>query len=144
MVPCRTAIPTPPLPLLITGVAGVAGYNALHYFQAKYPGQVIGIRQSDNWPLAGPGIEACDAEDHHTLRQLFDRYQFRSVLNCAGNCALRSCELDSRLAWRTNVEGLLNLLTMVSEEPIRFCTSLDRLGFFWSKSRYLCPWPPGN
>jgi len=28
-----------------------------------------------------------------------------SVLNCAGNCALRACELDSRLAWRTNVEG---------------------------------------
>ena len=41
----------PALPLLITGVAGVAGYNALDYFQAKYPGQVIGIRQEDNWPL---------------------------------------------------------------------------------------------
>jgi len=25
----------PPLPLLITGVAGVQGYNALHYFRAK-------------------------------------------------------------------------------------------------------------
>lgn len=110
---------TPPLPLLITGVAGVAGYNALHYFQAKYPGQVFGIRQRDNWPLDGPGVVACDAEDNRTLRQLFDQYQFRSVLNCAGNCALRSCELDSRLAWRTNVEGLLNLLTMIAEQPIR-------------------------
>jgi len=49
-----------PLPLLITGVAGVAGYNALTYFQQKYPGQVIGIRQEDNWPLSGPGIEACN------------------------------------------------------------------------------------
>ena len=33
----------PPLPMLITGIAGVAGYNALHYFQSKYPGQVFGI-----------------------------------------------------------------------------------------------------
>ena len=36
--------PILPLPLLITGVTGVAGYNALHYFQELYPGQVMGIR----------------------------------------------------------------------------------------------------
>ena len=46
---------SPPLPLLITGIPGVPGYNALHYFQARYPGQVFGIRQADNTRLAGPG-----------------------------------------------------------------------------------------
>lgn len=107
------------LPLLITGVAGVAGYNALEYFQDKYPGQVIGIRQEDNWPLSRPGIEACNAEDRDTLLRLFDRYQFRSVLNCAGNCALRACELDTRLAWRTNVEGLLNILSIIADRDVR-------------------------
>jgi dTDP-4-dehydrorhamnose reductase len=91
-----------PLPLLITGVAGVAGYNAFHYFRARYPGQVIAIRQEDNW-----------------LQSLFDEHQFRSVLNCAGNCALRACELDSRLAWRTNVEGLINLLSIIVERDVR-------------------------
>lgn len=110
---------TVPLPLLITGVAGVAGYNALHYFRERYPGQVIAIRQADNWPLSGEGIVACDAEDHDRLRALFDEYQFQSVLNCAGNCALRACELDSRLAWRTNVEGLINLLSIVVERDVR-------------------------
>ncbi len=115
-----------PLPLLVTGVAGVVGYNALAYFQKKYPGQVIGIRQEDNWPLSGPGIEACNAEDRAGLAKLFDRYQFRSVLNCAGNCALRSCELDSRLAWRTNVEGLVSLLSIIAEESVRLVhTSID-------------------
>jgi dTDP-4-dehydrorhamnose reductase len=108
-----------PLPLLITGVAGVAGYNALEYFRARYPGQVIAIRQEDNWPLSGDGIVACDAENHERLRALFDKYQFGSVLNCAGNCALRACELDSRLAWRTNVEGLTNLLSIVVERECR-------------------------
>ena len=108
-----------PLPLLITGVAGVAGYNAFHYFRARYPGQVIAIRQEDNWPLTTDGVVACNAEDHQRLRQLFDEYQFQSVLNCAGNCALRACELDSRLAWRTNVEGLINLLSIVVERDIR-------------------------
>jgi dTDP-4-dehydrorhamnose reductase len=107
------------LPLLVTGVAGVSGYNALEYFGARYPGQVVGIRQRDNWRLTGPGIEACDAEDHLGLARLFDRYGFRSVLNCAGNCALRACELDPRLAWRTNVEGLVNLLSIVAERPVR-------------------------
>jgi dTDP-4-dehydrorhamnose reductase len=108
-----------PLPLLITGVAGVAGYNALAYFRKRYPGQVIAIRQEDNWPLNGEGIIPCNAEDHRRLRALFDTYQFQSVLNCAGNCALRACELDSRLAWRTNVEGLINLLSIVVERNAR-------------------------
>jgi dTDP-4-dehydrorhamnose reductase len=108
-----------PLPLLITGVAGVAGYNALHYFRARYPGRVVAVRQEDNWPLTGDGIIPCNAEDHVRLRALFDEYQFQSVLNCAGNCALRACELDSRLAWRTNVEGLINLLAIIVQRDVR-------------------------
>jgi dTDP-4-dehydrorhamnose reductase len=108
-----------PLPLLITGVAGVAGYNALAYFTSRYPGQVVGIRQADNWPLRGPNIVACDAEDRAELVRLFDRWQFRSVLDAAGNCALRACELDSRLAWRTNVEGLVNLASIIAERDVR-------------------------
>lgn len=108
-----------PLPLLITGVAGVAGYNALDYFYAKYPGQVIGIRQEDNWRLNRAGVESCNAENRDQLAKLFDKYQFRSVLNCAGNCALRACELDSRLAWRTNVEGILTLLSIIAEQDVR-------------------------
>ncbi len=113
----------PKLPLLITGVAGVAGYNALAYFQAKYPGQVIGIRQQDNWPLSGEGIVACNAEDNAELGQLFDRYEFASVLNCAGNCDLRACELDTRLAWRINVEGVVNLLSVLAERDVRLVHS---------------------
>ena len=99
------------VPLLITGIAGVPGYNALHYFRAKYPGQVFGIRQEDNLRLTGPGVVACNAEDHDGLARLFDRQQFAAVLNCAGNCALRACELDPALAWRINVEGVQNLLS---------------------------------
>jgi len=109
----------PPLPLLITGIAGVAGYNALEYFQQRYPGQVIGIRQRDNWRLAGEGIVPCNAEDPVGLAQLFDQYQFKSVLDCAGNCALRACELDPDLAWRINVEGVRNLLDCIRNRDVR-------------------------
>jgi dTDP-4-dehydrorhamnose reductase len=108
-----------PLPLLITGIAGVAGYNAFAYFSQRFPGQVVGIRQADNWPLRGDNIVACDAEDRLELVRLFDRWQFRSVLDCAGNCALRACELDSRLAWRTNVEGLVNLASIIADRDVR-------------------------
>ncbi len=89
-----TLAATPPLPLLITGISGVPGYNALPYFRQRYPGQVIGIRQRDNWRLTGPGIVVCDAEDRERLERLFDEYHFAAVLDCAGNCALKSCELD--------------------------------------------------
>ena len=76
----------------------------------KYPGQVIGIRQANDPRLQGPGIVACDAEDREGLARLFDRHRFASVLDCAGNCALKSCELDPAMAWRINVEGVQNLV----------------------------------
>ena len=104
---------SPPLPLLITGISGVTGYNALYYFRAKYPGRVIGLRQTNNWRLRGDGIVVCDAEDRERLARLFDKYQFAAVLDCAGNCALKSCELDPDMAWRINVEGVRNLLDAI-------------------------------
>lgn len=93
------------LPLLITGVTGVAGYNAYHYFQKLYPGQVIGIRPRQTWRLVGDGIVAIDAEDEEGLRELFATYRFLSVLNCVGNCALKSCELDPVMARQLNVDS---------------------------------------
>jgi dTDP-4-dehydrorhamnose reductase len=110
----------PPLPLLVTGISGVAGYNVLPYLQARYPGQVIGIRQRDNWRLSGPGIEECNAEDRTAMERLFDKYRFAAVLDCAGNCALKSCELDPAMAWRINVEGVRNLLDMCVARRVRF------------------------
>ena len=98
------------LPLLVTGIAGVAGYNAFRYFHSLYPGQVIGTRRTDNWPLSGEGIVACDADSRDRWAQLFDEYQFAAVLNCEGSCKLKSCELDPDMAWRVNVEGVHGLL----------------------------------
>jgi dTDP-4-dehydrorhamnose reductase len=101
------------LPLLVTGIAGVAGYNAFRYFHRKYPGQVIGTRRRDNWPLSGSGIVACDSDDGDELRRLFDRYQFAAVLNGEGSCKLKSCELDPAMAWRVNVQSISNLLDII-------------------------------
>jgi dTDP-4-dehydrorhamnose reductase len=111
--------PSIPLPLLITGVAGVAGYNALAYFQQQYPGQVIGLRRANNWPLSGTGIVGCDIHDQQELQRLFDEHQFRSVLHCEGTCKLKSCELDPALAERVNVAGVASLLQAASSRPLR-------------------------
>ncbi len=108
-----------PLPLLITGVAGVAGYNALHYFQKKHPGRVFGIRQVDNLLLTGPGVLACNAEDRDGLARLFEQHEFAAVLDCAGNCALKACEMAPQLAHTINVEGVRNLVTQSVPRGIR-------------------------
>ena len=97
------------LPLLITGVSGVAGWNALPYFLTRYPGQVIGIRPKATWQLVADGVTALDTEDRAGLHALFEQHRFRSVLNCTGNCALKSCELDPAMARRTNVESAVNV-----------------------------------
>ncbi len=99
------------LPLLITGVAGVAGYNAFAYFRKRFPNQVFGMRPSNNWRLTGDGILDCDLEDHAKVAALFDQYRFRSVLHCGGSCALKSCELDPAMANRVNVVAVDSLLS---------------------------------
>jgi dTDP-4-dehydrorhamnose reductase len=109
----------PPLPLLVTGVAGVAGYNAFHYFRRKYGPRVIGIRRKDNWPLRGEGIIACDGDDRETLSRLFDKHQFAAVLNCEGTCKLKSCELNPKMAERVNIDSVTTLLDIIRDTTTR-------------------------
>ena len=98
------------MPLLITGITGVAGFNALHYFQKRYPGRVIGIRPRQNWRLTGEGIVPIDIEDSAGLKDLFRTQQFSSVLNCTGNCALKKCQLDPAMAHQLNVESAASIV----------------------------------
>jgi dTDP-4-dehydrorhamnose reductase len=108
-----------PLPLLITGISGVAGYNAFVYFQHRFPGQVIGIRPLQTWRLVGPGIVPFDTEDEAGLVDLFHQFRFASVLDTTGNCALKACELSSDLAYRTNVLSAVNLARIARAQGAR-------------------------
>jgi dTDP-4-dehydrorhamnose reductase len=112
-----------PLPLLITGVAGVAGYNAFRCFRRQYGSQVIGTRRTDNWPLAREGVVACDCDDRAALSRLFDKHQFASVLNAEGTCKLKSCELDPAMAQRINIDSVTTLLDVIDGA----CTRLVHL-----------------
>jgi dTDP-4-dehydrorhamnose reductase len=107
------------LPLLITGVSGVAGYNALHYFQRRHPGRVVGLRPTATWQLTGPGVVALDTEDADGLEQLFTAQRFAAVLNTTGNCALKPCELDPGMARRTNVVSAANLAAVARRHSCR-------------------------
>lgn len=107
------------LPILVTGVAGVVGFNAFHYLQQKYPGQVIGIRPTSNWRLIGDGIVGLDPEDEHATREFFREYDFGSVLSCGGSCALKSCELDPAMADRVNVQSVRSILRAAESRPLR-------------------------
>lgn len=108
------------LPLLITGVTGVPGYSAFRYFHAKYPNHVTAIRPVRYWPLRDEGIVPLDIEDRRGLAILMKQKKFRSVLNGAGSCALKSCEMNPVLAYRVNVQSALNVLEMVHDHDVRF------------------------
>jgi dTDP-4-dehydrorhamnose reductase len=53
------------------------------------------------------------------MEALFRRHRFRSVLNCTGNCALKSCELDPAMAKLLNVESVDILLNEVDRHQCR-------------------------
>lgn len=107
------------LPLLICGVAGVPGYNAFHHFRHSYGEQVIGQRTTRNWPLHRQGMIACDVEDTPRFRQLLEAYQVKTILNCGGSCALKSCELDPEMARRVNVLTVQKILEAIEGTGIR-------------------------
>ncbi len=109
----------PPLPILVTGLAGVAGFHAFRWLAARYPGQVWGLRPANNHHVRGEGILACNIEDRGRLERLFRQYRFAAVLDAVGNCALKPCELDPRVAWTINVEGLRNILAAAGREKVR-------------------------
>lgn len=108
------------LPLLITGIAGVAGYNGFAFFRNRYGDQVTGQRPKNNWPMSGAGIVGIDLDDSDGIRRLLDEGRFRTVLNCGGSCALKSCELDPVMARRVNVAGIERLLDEMEGRAIRF------------------------
>ena len=93
------------LPLLVTGVTGVAGLAAFRHLHARHPGQIVGTRPRKTFRLNGPGIVELDADDGPGMRRLFDQFGFRAALNGVGNCALKSCELDPAMARVVNVES---------------------------------------
>ena len=116
----RLLADTDRLPLLVTGVAGVAGLNALAFFRQRYGASVVGQRPRKNWPLCGPGIVGFDLEDTHATRRFLMGHGIRAVLNTGGSCALKSCELDPAMAERINVQCIDSLLTAMDGLPIRF------------------------
>lgn len=100
-------------------MTGVAGYNAFLDFRRRYPGQVVGLRPTQSWKLRGTGIVAVDAEDIDGLRRVFDQFGFRTVLNCVGNCALKSCELDPAMAHTLNVASAAAIADNVRRHACR-------------------------
>lgn len=107
------------LPLLVTGIAGVAGFNAFSYFRQKYGPSVYGQRPVNNWPLSGPGIIGVNLEDTQAVAQFIQSKNIQSVLNCGGSCALKNCELDPAMAHRANVVAIQSLLDALSKSEIR-------------------------
>lgn len=119
-------IPSIRLPILVTGVAGVVGFNAFHFLRQKYPGQVLGIRPVSNTRLEGEGILGLDPENRDAMKALFQQYRFGSVLSCGGSCALKSCELDPAMARRVNVDSVRSLRDVIIEHETRLVhTSID-------------------
>lgn len=130
-------------PMLITGVAGVAGYNAFHYFRQRYGDQVVGVRPVNNWPLRSQGIVGCDLESPGDAAGLFQQHRFRTVLSCGGSCHLKGCELDPAMAERVNVTAVERLIEQVNQHQCRFVhLSIDLVFSGAAQGGYLETDPP--
>ena len=108
-----------PLPLLVTGATGVAGYGALVYLQSRFPGRVFASVQETDLDFPAPDLIYIDLRDYSAVERLFDEHKFQAILDCAGNCALKACQLDPKIAWDLNVEVVRNLARYSRSRGIR-------------------------
>ena len=92
------------LPLLVTGLPGIPGYNSFHYLRRRYGDQVIGIKPRHTRALDYRGVYAISAEDEEAFQALFERYCFKTVIDASGCCALKSCEFNPGLAELINFD----------------------------------------
>ena len=93
-----------PFPLLITGLAGVPGFNSFFFFRKKYGARVIGIKPAHTEGMDYAGVYAVSAEHKAALKRLFAIYGFKTVIDASGCCALKSCEFNPPLAHLINCD----------------------------------------
>lgn len=103
-------IPEDRLPILVTGISGVAGFNLFAFLRRRYGDAVVGQRPPQTRRLTGPGVVAAALEDRQVVRELVRSGRFRTVLSTGGSCDLRGCELDPAMARRVNVQTVDSLL----------------------------------
>lgn len=113
-------IPDSRLPLLVTGISGVAGLNTFAFLRRRYGNRVFGQRPVVTSKLNGPGIIASDLEDANELRSIVREHGIRSILNTGGSCNLKGCELDHEMARRVNVSTVRTLVDASLEFDTRF------------------------
>ncbi len=118
--PLDVELGKPPLPILVTGITGVAGYNALAYFQSRFPGRVFGLLPPKTKDFTAPDLILANGDDPKELEAVFEKHRFGAVLDCAGNCDLKGCQLDPKIAWTLNVEIVRNLGRWTRKLGIRF------------------------
>jgi dTDP-4-dehydrorhamnose reductase len=107
------------LPMLVAGIAGVAGYNGHFHFREKYGDQIIGQRPVRNWPLKGDGVIGFDIDEAKSFRELLQKHGIKTIFNCGGSCALKACELDPVMAHRLNVARVQTILDAIKGTDIR-------------------------
>ncbi len=103
-------------PLLVVGLPGVPGYNAFFYLRKLFPGRVVGLVPPNALELMAYAdsplskLVVADPEKPEELARLFSEFEFKTVVDASGWCALKPCELDPALGRRLNVDVGLNVL----------------------------------
>jgi len=103
------------LPILITGLSGVPGYALFRYFQKRFPHFVYGIRAVNSHDVKGLGVLPIDAEDVASHAAAFETYQFGTVIDASGNCALKACECDAALSKLLNYTQGVTIARLAAE-----------------------------
>lgn len=108
------------LPVLITGLPGVPGYNAFLGLRALFGSRILGQKPPHAQGLDAEGIHTVDPADLEAVSRLMDRFGIRSVLDATGWCALKACEYDLARARLLNITHGLTLAEAAKRHSCRF------------------------
>jgi len=138
------------LPLLITGIQGIPGYNAFFYFRKIFGDKVIGIVPPHIHDLQMAEVAQINSENLCELDKLFSQFHFGSAIDASGWCALKAAEYNYELATLVNVTIGCNLAKVAKTHGcrlIRLSTDLVFDGKIYTKDEkcvegnYTEDWP---
>lgn len=140
------------LPILVLGLNGVPGYALFRYFNKLYGGtdtftgdradiysngnQVYGIRPVKHPCVFGDNVFAIDAEETEKLGELFKNYNFGTVIDASGNCALRACECDTALSKLLNYSQGVDAATFAAQYGSTFIRISTDMVFSGDENRH--------
>jgi len=102
---------------LITGISGLLGSSLAEYFENRF--RIFGTYYRNPVNLDRIEIGRCDLTNFRSVEHIINEFNPQIVIHCAALTDIDTCEVDKKLAYRTNVEATAHIVHSVRDKSVK-------------------------